>query len=150
MTHTVNIWKRVLQQLIVGILCFHACNAKRCNKNTYSQHGCETRQLLSQLLGMVPENSKYITIGLVELTKPSERDNPTGRTQWVSLVPISLIATQLQSCKDRTNLVWRKALAKQPGRFCVSVLRYPSAGKVGINLWFPSFKTVVSLICKPG
>ena len=42
--------------------------------------------------------------------------------------------TELQKPHKPTNLVWRNALAKQRGRSCVSVLRYPSAGKVEISL----------------
>ena len=42
-----------------------------------------------------------------------------------------------QSCKNPTNLqTWfgGRFWPKKRGMFCVSVLRYPSAGKVGINL----------------
>ena len=58
---------------------------------------------------------------------------------------------ELQKPQKPTNLVWMKALAKHWRRYCVSVLRYPSAGKVGINWWIASLiKTMASLILKPG
>ena len=64
------------------------------------------------------------------------------RIMYNSLCRLSYAKHLIRIAKPHkpTNLVWRKALAKQWGRSCVSVLRYPSAGKVEINLWMASLR----------